>query len=132
MLIDYLNLSPIELEWVKLKAGRQKIVLQIAQMRNRPMEKKTRIITNNVPRKILYWEELSPEEQREFDHYDATNSMFARYKGNIYDIGDFQRIPTLATDLRGWDGYSPDSFFSGILVKFTPDNDNVIMGWYLS
>ena len=33
--------------------------------------------------------------------------------------------------LKGWEGYSSDSYFSGTLVKYI-DDDSVIMGWYCS
>jgi hypothetical protein len=35
---------------------------------------------------------------------------------------------------QGWDGYSSDSYFSGIVIKYPPDNDYdfIIVGWYCS
>ena len=93
-----------------------------------------KIITNNHPRPIVYGWELSDSERQEFDYYDADEldcAMFFRYKGEIYDLGEFMCVDR--GPFTGWDGYSSDSFFSGILVKYPEhDNDHVMVGWYVS
>lgn len=92
-----------------------------------------KIITNNVPRNIIYWYELTPEEQKEFDWINPEYPPdFVRYRGSVYALSEFMRVPPQEKDLKGWDGYSGDSFFSGKLVKYTSDGDQVIMGFYLS
>lgn len=105
----------------------------------------TKVITNNVPREIIDGYRLSMSARAEFDYLDwqaikegRESASFFRYKGQLYDLGDFQRIEydtTAQTDgnpLKGWHGYQSDSFFSGILVRYTDDNEMVIVGHYVS
>ena len=94
-----------------------------------------KIKTNNVPRAILNWFDLSKKEQKEFDwmeEADKESASFVRYKGWVYSLSEFMRVEN-DHNLKGWDGYSSNSFFSGILVKFIKDDyDHVIVGTYLS
>lgn len=70
------------------------------------------IITNNQPRMLS----------------DDTESV--KYRGHEYDLGDFLRVEP-NSELVGWAGYTSDTFFSGVVIKFCPDdNDFVIMGRY--
>lgn len=100
------------------------------------------IKTNNTPRLLLSWYELTEKEKQEFDYLtddtpeeDICNEFF-RYKGNVYDLSEFMRIDqTIAPHCQregweAWHGYSSDSFFSGILVRYTEDCDRVIVGRY--
>lgn len=104
-----------------------------------------KIKTNNVPRSILYGYELTEKEKAEFDYLDdVDNAQFFRFKGLLYDIGEFSRIisqgskrchPTESDnpDFAGWNGYLPDSFFSGVLIKWAdPDYETLIVGVYTS
>ena len=89
------------------------------------------IITNNAPRQILYQWDLTPVEREEFDYLkNDEDGNFVRYKGETYDLGEFMTTQGLTefNPLKKWDGYHSDSFFSGIVVKYTEDNDYVIMG----
>jgi hypothetical protein len=93
------------------------------------------VITNNVSRPVIYGYELTDEEKAEFDHLDFLMddghlSEFFRYKGEVYEIRDFQMIPHNATEMFGWDGYISDTFFSGILIKYTDEFESVIVGRY--
>ena len=103
------------------------------------------IKTNNVPRPILYGYELTEKEKAEFDYLDdVDNAQFFRFKGLLYDIGEFSRIisqgsnrchPTESDnpDFAGWNGYLSDSFFSGVLIKWAdPDCETLIVGAYVS
>jgi hypothetical protein len=94
------------------------------------------IITNNVPRETIYGFELTEKEKEEFDYYspdELNDATFFRYKGRLYDLGEFMRFdsPTL---FKGWDGYSSDSFFSGVLVRYHMEDgyytDKIVVGWY--
>jgi hypothetical protein len=88
------------------------------------------IITNNVPRDVLYSHELPAKELAEFDYLDnPEEASFFRYKGEVYDLGEFMRG---GGELSAWDGYQSDSYFSGILVKYAQDNERVIVGRYYS
>lgn len=90
-----------------------------------------KIITNNQPRQLIYGYELTEKQKQDFDYLDdIDNNNFIKYKGFIYDVSEF--ISTYNMDsLKDWDGYSSDSYFSGVLIKII-DSDTVIMATYLS
>jgi hypothetical protein len=94
-----------------------------------------RIITNNVPRLVIDGYELSDAERAEFDYIDFENGdpTFFRYLGRLYDIGEFSTTSTLPefSPLRKWDGYLSDSFFSGLVIRFSDDFDHVVVGAFL-
>lgn len=88
-----------------------------------------KIMTNNKPRQLIYGYELSDKQKQDFDYIEDIDSHdFVKYKNNIYDLSEFMRVEN-NDSLKGWEGYSSDSYFSGTLVKYI-DDDNVIMGWY--
>jgi hypothetical protein len=92
------------------------------------------IRTNNVPRDLLYWNDLTSKEQKEFD-YLTENAVsdgltFFRYNGAAYDLGSFQHTSHLP--FKGWDGYMSDTYFSGILVKYVNDYEQIIVATYYS
>ena len=91
------------------------------------------IRTNHQWRPISYGFEV-PEEvlQSEFDWADNPDElMFVKYKGIWHCISEFIRVPEGAFE-GDWDGYQNDTFFSGVLVKFSDDQDHVKMGRYCS
>lgn len=92
------------------------------------------VITNNSPRPVLFWDDLTPEEQKEFDYVgnDPYMYSFFRYKGHVYDLGEFMRIPDgiQYADWKDWHGYQSDTFFSGVLVKVNYSESTVIVGRY--
>lgn len=104
------------------------------------------IITNNVPRPVINAWELTAAERAEFDYYDwdavergETSPEFIRYKGDLIDISEFQTTSELhqTPELRTWDGYQSDSFFSGLVIRWPKDGDyvdfeSVIVGRYYS
>ena len=98
------------------------------------------IRTNNVPRDIVEAYELTEKERKEFDYLDwekieagEDSASFFRYQGQVYDLSEFMWTGTLQDqDLKGWDGYMSDSYFSGIVVKYVNDNKQVIVGTYYS
>ena len=89
------------------------------------------IKTNNQFRELLYWHELTEKEQTEFDYDGAEDSTFFRYKGYTYTLCDFMRVEREGP-FKGWDGILSDSFFSGVLVKFSDDGDAVKVATYYS
>ena len=96
-----------------------------------------KIITNNVPRNILYGYELTEKEREEFDYLDKEElewHSFLRYKGMIYDLDEFFAVSEYQNDpFKEWDGYQSNSYFSGILVKYVPsDCEEIIVGRYMS
>lgn len=97
-----------------------------------------RIITNNQPRLLLYWDQLSEKEKSEFDwitESDCDNDPyeynFFRYKDWVYCLSEFMRVDNIP-EFAGWSGYHSDSFFSGILVRLCEDSDYIVCGWYCS
>ena len=89
-----------------------------------------KIITNNQPRLLLYGYELTDKERQDFDYLEDIDShSFLKYKGFIYDVSEFMVVDN--DYLKGWDGYSSDSYFSGILIKYI-DSDHVIVARYCS
>jgi hypothetical protein len=93
------------------------------------------IRTNNIPRELIDWSDLTNKEQAEFNYVSdpqyATQRFF-RYRGWTYDVQEFMSTHDMGSTLRGWDGYSSDSYFSGILVKLVCDCERVIVGSYYS
>ena len=82
------------------------------------------IVTNNVPRHTIDASELSKSERCEFcylnwDGIDAgeDSATFVRYRGNLIDLGD---MPMASDDIKalGFDGFSADTYFSGIAVRY--------------
>lgn len=83
-----------------------------------------KIKTNNKPRALLSWFELTKTEQTIFDHLDQDNDeRFFRYKGWVYSLSDFMPDGTPA----GWDGSMGQSYFDAVLVKIV-DDETVIVG----
>ena len=94
------------------------------------MTNKVEIITNNQPRNLIYGYELTDKEREDFDYIDEDEidgHDFVRYRGNVYDIGEFMLCQDEDLTSQGWTGYFTDSAFSAILIKYY-DQDEVIMG----
>lgn len=84
------------------------------------------IVTNNQPRPIIYWHELTEKEKAEFDYMtgdDANYSSFFRYKRWVFTLSDFMRDGTP----DGWHGASAQSAFDAVLVRIV-DSETVIVG----
>ena len=98
------------------------------------------VITNNVPRDIIDAWELTEAERKVFDYlnWDAIqkgedSASFVRYKGELYDLGDFMRVGDMRPFDKKWDGYISDTFFSGILVRYYGmESEAVVMGRFYS
>ena len=103
------------------------------------------IITNHVPRHLLFGYELTEKEASEFDYMEDVNEgSFFRYRGSVYDLGEFQRIVEpgqksygfefhdLSGQFKGWHGINTDSFFSAVVVKIDDEGESVIVGTAIS
>lgn len=106
------------------------------------------IITNNQARPVLYSYELTDKERHEFDYIENIDNSdccasFVRYKGHVYDLGEFVRIVPSGESgggfahydhsgkLEGWHGVATETYFSGVLVKYADEYcDTVIVGRY--
>ncbi len=135
---------------VRQHAHRRK-VLPLMCMRNvnqtpfiRTMANLT-IKTNSVPRECVMgmylWGSLKQELKAQFNYLteDEFDMMeFFKYKGDWYSVGDFMRVDSdspfvdknSAVNIN-WNGYSSDSYFSGILIRYKYDG-TVIVGRYCS
>jgi hypothetical protein len=109
-----------------------------------------KIITNNVRRQLRCLDELPEKWQREFDYVtDKNYPRFVLYGNDWYDACDTQAIkvsgeypspmgwamyvePT--NILAKWHAIRGDSFFSGMLYRFSEENgyDLVVVGRYYS
>lgn len=96
------------------------------------------IRTNNIPREIINGWELSDEERKEFDYLDwekvldgEDSTQFFRFKGQLYDISQFSFCRPIA-EFKEWDGYFSESAFSGVLVKYVNEGDQVVIAQYFS
>lgn len=85
-----------------------------------------KIITNNQPRDILSWYDLTPAEQKEFEYLEDGDGSFFRYKNCVYDLGEAMRIENIGQ----WQGSYSETAFSGVLVRYTSDYERVIVGVY--
>jgi hypothetical protein len=105
------------------------------------------VITNDVPRDVIYGHELTLAEMAEFDYIDwaavrrgdGDLPEFFRYKGQLCE-GTWGSTLPADSFLRGWDGWYSESFFSGVLFRYPHsefsdeerDWDHVIVGRYYS
>jgi len=97
------------------------------------------VITNNVPRDLIYGNELTPSERSKFDYVDDIDAHdFIRYRGEVYDPSEFELTPQNEparqelNDLSAWSGYQSDSYFSGVVIRYTADFEQVVVGRYFS
>jgi len=88
------------------------------------------IKTNNHFRNLIYGYELTELEKQDFDYIDDIDSHdFFRYKGHVYDPSEFMRTPEA---LEPWQGYSSDSYFSGVVITYSDDMEQIKIGTYFS
>lgn len=90
------------------------------------------IKTNNQPRDLISWYDLTEKEQADFDYIEDGEFNGFRYKGRVYDLGEFMRCSGSVNGFSDWHGISSNTFFSGVLVKYTSDFESVIVGRYFS
>tara|TARA_B110000211_G_scaffold185303_1_gene210244 strand:- start:2502 stop:2807 length:306 start_codon:yes stop_codon:yes gene_type:complete len=99
------------------------------------------IKTNNKFRDILRSYDLTEQEREEFDYYtvdELYDAMFFRYKGDVFDLGEFMRCPDSnktsddLTELTEWDGYMSDSYFSGVVIRYDDNIEQIQVGRFYS
>ena len=97
------------------------------------------IKTNNVPRNYSYGSDFNGKERQEmleqFDYLEEffNISRFVNYKGYWYDLSQFLFTKgDSELEDSGWEGYSSDSFFSGVVVRYVENDEQVVMGTYFS
>lgn len=96
------------------------------------------IITNNVNRELIYAHDLTKQDIKTlgFDAEELAEAIdcgdnFFRYRGHVYNLNEFVRIEN-NSELKEWQGYASDTFFSGVLVKLSECGEAVTVGRYYS
>jgi len=99
------------------------------------------IITNHHWKSFLYGYELTEAEKAEFDYIpesEIDTHDFIRYRGNIIDPGEFMVTPNNEparqelNDLCTWHGYQSNSYFSGLVIRYSDDMEQYQIGTYIS
>ena len=95
--------------------------------------------TNNVPREYIYGSCFQGKERMEmlnqFDYLteeEFDSCSFVNYKGHWYDLGEFMRVGDSELGKLKWQGYSSDSYFSGVAIRYVEDDERIVIGTYLS
>lgn len=100
-----------------------------------------KIITNNHWRDLICWAQLTQAEQSDFDYIegeDRYSLRLLRYRGCVVDTRDMMSLgselcnPGRPDEFSAWDAYASDSFFSGVLVRYSPDCEQVQIATYVS
>ena len=91
-----------------------------------------KIISNHNWRYFIYRYEI-PETiiNNEFDYLDNDEmDGFIYYKGRYYHLSEFEIIhnDSLLNIQMGWNGFKPDSFFSGIVIGLSNDCEQYKIG----
>ena len=94
------------------------------------------ITTNRHWNSFLYGFELTDTQKSDFDYLDDIDSHeFISYRGMIIDPSEVFPIDDtmrLHADFGDWHGYQSDSFFSGIVIKYSDDFEQYQIGTYIS
>ena len=101
---------------------------------------KITIRTNNHERELLSsFQVPSAVLNDDFGYLEADSYGFFCYKKHWYHTSDFMSLPAVISGhweadspLRGWDAYSSDSYFSGVLIKYDDDGETIRIGTYIS
>lgn len=90
------------------------------------------IITNNHWRQFKYGYEVPTDIIEWNDHLneDLASYGWINYRGHWYHASDFLQLG--GDDLDGWDGYSSDSVFSGVLIRLSDDGESYQIATYIS
>lgn len=100
-----------------------------------------KVTTNNVPRPIIDASQLSLSARAEFHYLDweaikegNDSAAFFRYKGQLYDLHEFQSLSstTASAPFNAWHGYLSESYFSGLLVRYLDDESVIVATYYAS
>lgn len=88
---------------------------------------------------VLDASDLTLEERKEFDYLDwealeqgRGSASFVRYEGTTYPLNDFSadwgitRGTGLPEEFTGWDGYLSDSFFSGVVIRYHGNDEELV------
>lgn len=79
---------------------------------------------NEVPEKVL-------KDQFDYQDEDISDNFF-KFKGTWYHTDQFMRLEDRNGEMKGWDGYAGDSYFSGVLIKLSSDGERYKVATYYS
>lgn len=95
------------------------------------------VTSNGHRRPVLYAWDLTDSEREEWADLitrsggEESDATFLRYRGSTYTLSDFtttaENVWGGSAELAamGWDGYLTDSFFSGIVVRYPRDGEEI-------
>ena len=86
-----------------------------------------RITSNFQARPLMYGSDLPEKVQEDFGIRAENDGNYFKYKGEYYDLADFLAHENSSED-GYWHGACAQSFFTGIVVRLTDDNEGVIVG----
>ena len=94
------------------------------------------IISNYHWRDLVYGFELPSKEAEEWkDLEDWEECTFVFYRGEYY-LDEFTVIPERMRrdypEMAKWEGYMSDSFFSGLLIRYSEDFEKYQIATYTS
>ena len=92
-----------------------------------------KIYTNHHERQFAYSNEV-PEDvlDSQFDYQDREDGFdgFFKYRGYWYHLDGFMRCPNGMFEGK-WNGYTSDSFFSGVLIAISDDGETYKVATYI-
>lgn len=91
-----------------------------------------KVQTNNHWRDLIYHHELTPEEKEDLFLDPSDDSLYLRYRGEVYALSEFMRINPSVTPspLNEWHGMLSDTFFTGILIRLDDEGERCQVGVY--
>ena len=94
------------------------------------------IKTNNEYQEIKYSNEVPQDVLDDYDWLEEEDKAigWVNHKDTWYHTSDFMVINKTDPNqpFNDWDGYHSDSYFSGVLIKFSNCGDCAKMGTYMS
>lgn len=95
-----------------------------------------KVRTNNVPRYLVNWYDLTTKQKADLDWRDTEELQDAFsgfiFKGQVYDLSDFTVIDNVNYPVKDWNGAFAQSAFHAVLVKLNPSEETVIVGEFFS
>jgi hypothetical protein len=94
--------------------------------------KMNNVTTDNKWKQFKYGNEVPDKVLSEnFDWLEEKTDGFFVYRKSWYHVSEFMNVPDTET-FKGWDGYSSDSAFSGVLIKISKDGEEYKIGTFNS
>ena len=101
------------------------------------------LITNYHWRSPLYWWELTSAQQvwvqREHDWLSSSDTSsfeeetYIPFKGWIHTLSEFMWIgKNMPEWMQEWHGYTNDTYFSGLVIRYDDDNEFVQIATFIA